>query len=276
MPSRPGLLDCIERYHAAAPLPDARIEPAGALDVPIGDPSWPHPARPRRGAESRVTVADVRASTALQEQAGLPTALEWIPQSSPEVAAAARAAGLEVDVLPLLVADEPVELLFPAGVRLYVVGAEDPELPHYQEVSAVAFAHPGGAADVRTTRPDPAPQDAAGTAALRERIATGRTVMMVAIERGMPVAVGLHQPVDIGDSVVSEIVGLATAPRLRGRGLGAGIASALVSHARESTDLVFLAAGDDDVARVYERIGFARLATVGVAGPADQDGYGCS
>jgi hypothetical protein len=31
---------------------------------------------------------------------------------------------------------------------------------------------------------------------------------------------------------------------------------------------VFLVAGDDDVARVYERVGFARLATVGVAGPA--------
>ncbi|WP_309233001.1 GNAT family N-acetyltransferase [Blastococcus sp. TML/C7B] len=168
-------------------------------------------------------------------------------------------------MLPLLVADEPVELLFPAGVRLYVVGADDPELAHYQEVSAVAFAHPGGAADVPAPRPDPTPRDTAATAALRERIATGRTVMMVAIERGQPVAVGLHQPVDIGDAVVSEIVGLATAPRLRGRGLGAGIASALVAHARESAELVFLAAGDDDVARVYERIGFAWLATVGVA-----------
>jgi len=28
---------------------------------------------------------------------------------------------------------------------------------------------------------------------------------------------------------------------------------------------VFLSAGDDDVARVYERVGFARLATSGVA-----------
>ena len=29
--------------------------------------------------------------------------------------------------------------------------------------------------------------------------------------------------------------------------------------------MVFLAAGDDDVARVYERVGFARLATTAVA-----------
>jgi hypothetical protein len=43
------------------------------------------------------------------------------------------------------------------------------------------------------------------------------------------------------------------------------VASALVAHARESADLVFLAAGDDEVARVYERIGFARVATTAVA-----------
>jgi GNAT superfamily N-acetyltransferase len=265
VPARPGLLECIERYYDAAPLPDARIERAGALDVPVGDPSWPYPARPRRGTESRVTAEDVRAAVGLQRDAGLPAALEWIPECSPEVAAAARAAGLAVDELPLLVADEPVELLFPPGVRLYVVGADDPELGHYQEVSAVAFDHPGGPLDVQATPAEPTPEAVLGTAALRERIATGRTVMMVAIESGAPVAVGLHQPVDIDGTVVSEILGLATTPRLRGRGLGAGIASALVAHARETADLVFLAAGDDDVARVYERIGFAWLATTGVA-----------
>lgn len=267
MPARPGLLECIERYYAAAPLADARIEHAGALDVPLGNPSWPYPARPTRGTGSRVTVADVRAAGELQRAADLPVELEWVPECTPEVAAAARGAGLTVEVLPLLVADEPVELLLPAGVRLYVVGAEDPELPHYLRLSEVAFAHPGGPADVQAPRPDPDRRDPEVTDALRERIATGRTVMMVAIERGAPVAVGLHQPADVDGAVVSEIVGLATTPRLRGRGLGAGIASALVAHAKETADLVFLAAGDDDVARVYERIGFARIATVGVAGP---------
>jgi predicted N-acetyltransferase YhbS len=104
---------------------------------------------------------------------------------------------------------------------------------------------------------------------LRERIAAGRTVMMVAVENGEPVAVGSHHPVDIDGQEISEVAGVATLPRLRGRGLGAGLASALVAHARESADLVFLTAGDDDVARVYERVGFARLATSAVAGPPD-------
>ena len=74
----------------------------------------------------------------------LPAAVEWMPERSPETAAAVRAAGLTVEELPLLVAVDPVELLLPAGVRLYVVGADDPQLPRYQWVAATAFAHPGG------------------------------------------------------------------------------------------------------------------------------------
>jgi predicted N-acetyltransferase YhbS len=264
VPNRPGMLESIERYFAAAPLADARIETAGALDVPIGDPAWPYPARPRTDGGT-VTAEDVRSAVALQEAAGLPAALEWMPECSPRTAAAARAAGLTVEELPLLVAVDPVELLLPPGVRLYVVGTDDPALARYQRVAATAFATPGGPADVGDVPLDTSPEAHARTAALRERIATGRTVMMVAVENGEPVAVGSHQPVDIGGAEVSEVVGVAALPRLRGRGLGAGIASALVAHAAETADLVFLAAGDDDVARVYERVGFARLATTAVA-----------
>jgi predicted N-acetyltransferase YhbS len=264
VPTRPGLLECIERYFAAAPLPDARIHRLGALDVPIGDPAWPYPARPRVG-EGEVTAGDVRAAVALQEESGLPAALEWVPECSPETAAAARAAGLTVEELPLLVAVDPVELLLPAGVRLYVVGADDPELPRYQLVAATAFAHPGGASDAGDVPLDTSDEARARTEVLRERIASGRTVLMVAVENGEPVAVGSHQPVDIDGTEVSEVVGVATLPRLRGRGLGAGVTSALVAHATETADMVFLAAGDDDVARVYERVGFARLATSAVA-----------
>jgi GNAT superfamily N-acetyltransferase len=264
VPTRPGLLECIERYFAAAPLPDARIDRRGALDVPIGDPTWPYPARPRPG-DGPVTVEDVRAAVALQEESGLPAALEWVPERAPETAAAARAAGLTVEELPLLVAVDPVELLLPAGVRLYVVGADDPELPRYQLVAATAFAHPGGASDAGNVPLDTSDEARTRTEVLRERIASGRTVLMVAVENGEPVAVGSHQPVDIDGTEVSEVVGVATLPRLRGRGLGAGVTSALVAHATETADMVFLAAGDDDVARVYERVGFARLATSAVA-----------
>ena len=260
MPTRPVLLDSIESYFAAAPLPDARIVTAGPLDVPLGDPAWPYPARPRAG-EGPVTGDHVRAAVELQENAGLPGALEWVPERSPEIAAVARAAGLIVEELPLLVAVDPVELLLPAGVRLYLVGADDPDLPRYQQVAAVAFAHPGGRADVVEHPLDTSAEAEARTAVLRERIAAGRTVMMVAVDDGEPVAVGSHQPVEVDGLEISEVVGVATLPRFRGRGLGAGLTSALVEHARQTADLVFLAAGDDDVARVYERVGFARVGT---------------
>ena len=268
MPTRLGMLDCVERYLAAAPLPDARIEQVGGLDVPVGTPAWSFPARPRAGGPE-VTADDVRSAVAVQEEAGLPVALEWIIERSPRVAGAARSAGLAVEELPLLVAADPVELLLPHGVRLYVVGADDPALASYERVSDIAAAHPGGRRDVREAPLDVSSEALARIAALRERIAAGRTVMMVAVEDGEPVAVGSHHPLEVDGDEISEVTGVATLPRLRGRGLGAGLASALVAHARETADLVFLTAGDDDVARVYERVGFARLATYAVAAPAD-------
>src|SRR4029450_4238938 len=84
-------------------------------------------------------------------------------------------------------------------------------------------------------------------------------------ETARPGAVGPPQPIDIDGTEVSEVVGVATHPRLRGRGLGAGIATALVAPAKGPAELVFLAAGDADVARIYERVGFAWLATAAVA-----------
>jgi GNAT superfamily N-acetyltransferase len=263
-----GLLDCIERYHAAAPLPDGRIETVGGLEVPVVGPAWPYPARPRPGGGA-VTVDDVRAAIAVQEAAGLPVALEWIWERSAGTAAAARGAGLTVDYMPMLVLADGVELLLPSGVRLYLVGADDAQLPRYQRLVELAFATPGspaggaGAVEEQTVEE----QVTAGprTDVLRERIATGRTVMMVAVVDGEPVAVGSHHPLDVDGREVSEITGVATLPRLRGRGLGAGLTSALAEHARETADLVFLTAGDDDVARVYERVGFAWIGTTGVA-----------
>ncbi|WP_409329908.1 GNAT family N-acetyltransferase [Trujillonella humicola] len=258
-----GLFDCIEQYHAAAPLPDGRIERVGGLDVPVVAPAWPYPARPRPGG-APVTTDDVRAAMGLQEASGLPVALEWIWERSGGTAAAAREAGLTVEYLPLLVLDTAMELLLPHGVRLYLVGAEDPQLPRYQRLAELAFATPSGSTGGAATVEE---RVAAGprTEVLRERIATGRTVMMVAVEDGEPVAVGSHQPLDVDGREVSEITGVATLPRLRGRGLGAGLTSALAEHARETADLVFLTAGDDDVARVYERVGFAWIGTTGVA-----------
>ncbi|MGY1840621.1 MULTISPECIES: GNAT family N-acetyltransferase [unclassified Modestobacter] len=273
--SSTGLLDRIERYFSLAPEADGltRIESVGGLVVPVGPPEWPYPARPRPGQEDAVAVEDVRAAVALQEAAGLPASVEWLGDRCRGLAGVARAAGLQVEELPLLVVDDPVEILLPDEVRLYLVGADDPRLGLYQRLAALAFAtpatrpdlgeHPPGVPEVAAA--DPGPAEVPPTELLRERVASGRTVMMVAVDGGEPVAIGSHQPVDVDGTEVSEVVGVATLPRFRGRGLGAGLTSALVDHARQSADLVFLSAGDDDVARVYERAGFARVGTTCVA-----------
>ncbi len=262
MPTRRGLFERVERYAAAAPLPDARPVPAGALDVPIGPPAWPYPARPRPGAGA-VGADDVRAAVALQEEAGLPAAVEWVHERTPSLDAAARQSGLVVSYFPLLVVADPVELLLPPGVRLYLVGAEDPALPHYQHLLETAFApHEEDTAEEGSDAGGPSD---ARTEVLRERVATGRTVLMVALEDGLPVGAGSHHPVDVDGTEITEIVGVASSPRRRGRGVGAALASALVAQATETAETVFLTAGDDDVARVYERVGFAWLGSTGVA-----------
>ncbi|WP_299950816.1 GNAT family N-acetyltransferase [uncultured Modestobacter sp.] len=269
--SSTGLLDRIERYFALAPLSDAQVHAVGALQVPIGSPEWPYPARPRPGQEAEVTEADVRAAVELQERSGLPASLEWLGDRCRGLATVARAAGLRVEELPLLVAADPVSLLLPSEVRLFLVGADDPRLGLYQRLIAMAFAGtPAPAAESGQGVPDvaqddPGPAEVPPTEVLRERVASGRTVMMVAVDEGQPVAIGSHQPVDVDGTEVSEVVGVVTLPRFRGRGLGAGLTSALVEHAQQTADLVFLSAGDDDVARVYERAGFARIATSCVA-----------
>ena len=269
MPPSPGLLDRIERYFALSPLPDTTVRTVGGLDVPIGSPEWPYPARPQLGG-APVRSEDVVQALDLQRGAGIPEAVEAFAERNPGLVAAVRSAGLVVDDLPLLVAVDDVEVTLPDGVRFFLVGADDPELPTYQRLAQVAFATPMGAtADPAPSSPGVAPDRLVDppqpTSVLRERIAAGRTVMMIAVEHGEAVAVGSHQPLEVEGTAMSEIVGIATLPRFRGRGLGAGLASTLVEHARETVDTVFLAAGDDDVARVYERVGFARVGTTLVA-----------
>ena len=99
-------------------------------------------------------------------------------------------------------------------------------------------------------------------------------VQAVAEVDGDVVAVGWHQPVhdvaaDDGSGFsASEIVGVATLPAARRRGLGAAVTALLAADALgQGCDLVLLSAGDDAVARVYQRIGFVRVGRAGAAEP---------
>jgi len=96
----------------------------------------------------------------------------------------------------------------------------------------------------------------------RTRARDGLSISYAAFDEGGPICVGTHQPV--GD--VTEIVGVATLPAARQRGLAVALTSALVADARtRGVETVFLSAGSEDVARIYERVGFRRTGSAGAA-----------
>ena len=77
-----------------------------------------------------------------------------------------------------------------------------------------------------------------------------------------PVAVGTPQPA----GGATEIVGVATLPSARRRGIAAALTAALVADALEGgVETVFLGADSVDVARIYERAGFRRIGSTGAA-----------
>ena len=70
----------------------------------------------------------------------------------------------------------------------------------------------------------------------------------------------------VGD--VAEVVGVATLPSARRRGYASQLTASLARDAlQHGADLVFLSAGDDDVARLYSKVGFRRIGTACIGEP---------
>jgi ribosomal protein S18 acetylase RimI-like enzyme len=261
-------LDRIEDYYDAAPRSTCRVEEHGPLTLFVSrGAGWPYYARPRRGWSKPVTVDHMRAMRARQRALGVPEAVEWVAEVTPALRAAAEGAGLLVHEHPLLVLDgsawRPAPT--PAGFEVRLVGAEDPDLALMRSVATLAFDVPGGAigpvgrAELATVA------GAAGRATLadlRDRLRRGLTVMAAAHDAEGPLAVGSHLPV----GAVTEVAGVGTLPAARRRGLAAAVTSELVRRALGGgAEIVFLSAADDDVARLYSRLGFRRLATALIA-----------
>jgi N-acetylglutamate synthase-like GNAT family acetyltransferase len=156
----------------------------------------------------------------------------------------------------------------PPGMVVRLVDGAADDLASIQAVQAVAFATMGtavGDADVETLAAAKAAVEPARVEFLRERLRRQHTVIAAAVDAsGQPSAVGMHQPV----GAVTELVGVATVPARRRRGLGTAVTAALVAdaHSRGMTT-VFLSAGDPAVARIYEAVGFTTVGTAQVAQP---------
>jgi ribosomal protein S18 acetylase RimI-like enzyme len=264
-----SLLDRVEAYYDAVPRTSARAEALGPLTLFVAEgPGWPYYARPRLGAAA-VTPEDVAAVRRLQRALGVPEAFEWVAEVTPSLAAAAEAAGLAVARLPLMVvaAAEASRVPAPDGAELRLVTPDD-DLALVTAVAQVGFGAPGtavGAAGVEAIAGPAAETAPARLAFMRARLAAGQTVTAAALLGATPVAVGSHQPV----GAVTEVVGVATLPAVRRRGLGLAVTSLLVEDAaRRGIATAFLSAGDDAVARVYARLGFRRVGTACIAEPA--------
>jgi ribosomal protein S18 acetylase RimI-like enzyme len=259
------VLDRLERYYDAAPRSDARAEQVGPFTLFVKEGAgWPYYARPTLGG-SEFTAGDVDAVRARQRELSQPEAFEWVDEVSPSLAPAAAAGGLHVHRHPLmLLQGEVLAPDPPAGAVLEIV-AGAAELAWIDAVQRLGFDQrdtltgPAGLEEVRLAVAE-VPDDRIA----HQRITLERGLMRLAVARmdGAIVCAGGHKPV--GDT--SEIVGVATLPVYRRRGLAGAVTAALASDARRNgADAVFLSAGDDDVARLYGRLGFVSVGTACIA-----------
>ncbi|WP_030761084.1 GNAT family N-acetyltransferase [Streptomyces sp. NRRL F-2664] len=257
----------LERYYDTVPrVGGARAEDFGALTLFVQEGSgWPYYARPTLGG-SDATAADVERVLARQRELGVPEAFEWVAETSPALRPAVEAAGLRVHAHPLMVLEAAEELPRHPEVRL--LDAEDPLLAAAVAVPALAFADPGtavgeaGPAELAAATADPATESRRADVAAK--LAAGTSGMAAAVRDGVVLCSGMFNPV--GD--VAEVVGVGTLPSARRQGLALGVTAALVAQARaRGARTVFLSAGDEDVARIYGRAGFRRLATALIAEP---------
>ena len=272
-----AVLDRIEEYYDAVPRDGARAEDFGGLTLFVrhGE-GWPYYARPTRGWTGAIGVADVDRVRSRQRELGIPESFEWVAETTPGLRAAVAESGLDVHEHALMVlgSDPPAPGVraLPDGRSVRIVGPDDPALPSALAVAQLAFAEPGtrigmsGTAElveaVRARADDRSVEPMAG------RIRTGLTAIAAAMAADGVTAhcSGQHQPA----GAVSEIVGVGTLPAARRQGLGLAVTAALVADAHSAgVEIIFLSAADDDVARLYARLGFRRIATALIAEPAE-------
>lgn len=255
----------LERFYDAVPRGDARVETVGPFTLFVPEPGgFPYYARPALGTAS-FAEREVRAVRDRQCELGLPEAFEWQFAATPALADVLRDSGLSVHEHPLQVLDGAVRIPAPApDVELTELhpAASDDDLRTALAAADVGFGHGGTAVGDTGTE---ALQDARAkvgdeaVARCRRRLAEGRARMVVAGLDGTTVAVASAQLAEDA----AEIVGVATLPAYRRRGLGAAVTAGAVAAAGAHT--TFLSASDDDVARMYARLGFHRVGTAGIA-----------
>lgn len=266
----------LEHFYDAVPRDAARTEEYGPLVLFVREGAgWPFYARPRLDATGAPSLADITAVRERQRELGLPEALEWVHETTPDLLAVARSAGLAVLEAPLMVLD-PAALPDPGTLTDVPLRTLDAAAPDFaadvaarRAVAAVGFSAAGtepGEAGTAQRDAAMAELDEAALDEERTRVADGRRLSVLA-ETPAEGSLASGMAMRVGD--VAEIAGVATLPAARRRGLGAAVTATLARELLAAgTDLVFLSAGSEDIARVYLRVGFRRIGTACIAEPA--------
>jgi ribosomal protein S18 acetylase RimI-like enzyme len=134
------------------------------------------------------------------------------------------------------------------GVAVRFLGGSDPA-PTLAAAMALQSESFGGPAEL-----PPADE----VERLRDQLRAGTLCYAFATLDGMPAGAGSTAPID----GVAELAGVATAPALRRRGVGASLTSFLTEQLfAAGGTLAWLSAGDAAAQSVYERVGFAVVDT---------------
>jgi GNAT superfamily N-acetyltransferase len=276
VPDSVALLRRVDAYLDAAPSGDATAIDVGPLRAFVSSAPWPFYVRPRPELDLTgpiaVTADDLRRAADVLEAAEQDVSFEWVEQLVPSLGPALLEAGYVVHSFPLLTLDldsrEPSSPAPASSSRARILAGGSPDLRASLAVSDVGFAAAGTAIGPA----GPAQRDAAAAALdeahlehVTRRVRDGRSVLAVLDDaRDGVVATGWHQP--LGDT--TEIVGVATLPAHRRRGAAVEVVDRLLHDARvHGCTLALLTASDDDVARLYDRLGFTRIGTCGAAAP---------
>ncbi len=278
-PESTATLAHLDAYLDAAPRTGADAINVGPFTMFVHRGPWGYYARPgsHRAPSHRFTSTEVETVLSAQRERGENESLEWVHDVDPSLADACGSAGLCVVFRPLLTISantfEPAAHATP-GFPTQVLLADHPQLPMHRSVAHVAFSNAGTqvGTDGATER-DAAPYDEAAVAWAIERSRLGHTIAVAAFDPdGGMVGVGSAQPVvdHVKKICAAELTGIAVLPTHRRRGIAGSITSALiVACAARGIRTVLLSAQDDDVARVYERVGFRRVGTFAEAAPTE-------
>lgn len=266
LPDPSQMTSDLDAYFDAAPRWDADAIEAGAFTLFVGRAAFGYYARPAVRHRGPIGPDDLAALEKVCAERDVPLEIEWVAETHPELAEIAATYGLETRSHALMVASAgDVETVKIEGVTIRIADPEEAAIKTGRAVADVSFIFGGTGvgANGPTQRDERTSQQSPELIAhLRERGRQGRTITAVAEDAGGVLATGSYQPTDGR----AEILAVATLPSARRRGIAGALTGLLARHALDNgVHTVLLSAQDDDVARVYKRIGFRRVGATGAA-----------